>query len=131
MIAYATFGMKDKATSLAFFEPVLGALGYAKFYETDTHAGFAIGGNPDNPGILWVGPAFNGEEAVPSNGAMIGLAAPSRAAVRAFHEAALAHGGSCEGPPGIREPYGPNCYLAYVRDPIGNKFSAICLAESE
>ena len=131
MISYATFGVKDKTASLKFFEPVLGALGYQKFYEGDTHAGFAIGGNPEGHGTIWLGPPFNGEAAVASNGSMIGLHAPTRAAVRAFHEAALANGGSCEGPPGIREPYGPNVYLAYVRDPVGNKFSAICTAEGE
>jgi len=131
MISYATFGVKDKATSLTFFEPVLGALGYQKFYEGDTHVGFAVGGNPGGPGTIWIGPPYNGEDAVASNGSMIGLHAPSRAAVRAFHEAALANGGSCEGPPGIREAYGPNFYLAYVRDPVGNKLSAVCMAEGE
>jgi catechol 2,3-dioxygenase-like lactoylglutathione lyase family enzyme len=129
MISYATFGVKDKAVSLKFFEPVLGALGYQKFWEGDTHVGFAVGGDPSGSGTIWLGPPFNGEEAVASNGSMIGLHAPSRAAVRAFHEAALANGGACEGPPGIREAYGPNVYMAYVRDPVGNKFSAMCTAE--
>jgi len=131
MISYATFGVKDKTASLKFFEPVLGALGYLKFYEGDTHVGFAIGGDPSGPGTIWLGPPFNGEAAVASNGSMIGLHAPTRAAVRSFHDAALANGGTCEGPPGIREPYGPNVYLAYVRDPVGNKVSAICTAEGE
>ena len=131
MISYATFGVRDKATSLNFFEPVLAALGYRKFYDEGTHAGFAVGGDPGQPGTVWIGPPFNGETAEPSNGSMIGFHAPTRAAVRAFHEAALAHGGSCEGPPGLREAYGPNYYMAYVRDPIGNKFSAMCLAEGE
>lgn len=131
MIAYATFGVKDKTESVKFFEPVLGALGYQKFHDEGSYAGFAIDGDPTGAGTIWLGPPFNGEEARPSNGAMIGLHAPSRAAVRAFHEAALANGGSCEGPPGIREAYGPNMYLAYVRDPIGNKLSAMCTAEGE
>lgn len=68
---------------------------------------------------------------MPSNGMMIGLAAPSHAAVRTFHEAALANGGTCEGPPGIRDIYGPNVYMAYVRDPAGNKFSATCHKDGE
>lgn len=131
MIAYATFGVRDLAASRAFFVPVLAALGYEVFYENETHVGFAQGGNPANPGNIWLGHPFNGAEAVAANGAMIGLTAPSRAAVRAFHETALAQGGTCEGLPGIRADYGPNVYMAYVRDPIGNKFSAICSAESE
>ncbi len=130
MIGYATFGVRDKDTSVKFFEAVLAPLGYTKFYD-DAMAGFAIGGDPSGPGTIWVGPPFDGQDAQPSNGAMIGFHAPSRAAVRAFHEAALANGGSCEGPPGIREHYGPNIYLAYVRDPVGNKMSAVCTADSE
>lgn len=130
MISYATFGFKDKDASVKFFEAVLAPLGYSKFYD-DGMAGFALGGDSSGPGTIWVGPPFDGNEAKPSNGAMIGFTAPSRAAVRAFHDAALANGGSCEGPPGIREAYGPNIYMAYVRDPVGNKMSAICMADSE
>ena len=126
MISYATYGVRDFEQSLAFFEAVLAPLGYAKFFANDSHAGFAIGGDPEANGTVWLGPPFDGKEAAPSNGHMIGFTAPSRAAVRAFHEAALANGGSCEGPPGVREAYGPDFYLAYVRDPVGNKISAIC-----
>jgi catechol 2,3-dioxygenase-like lactoylglutathione lyase family enzyme len=51
--------------------------------------------------------------------------AKSRAAVRAFHQAALAHGGSDDGPPGIRERYSPDYYAAFVRDPDGNRIEAV------
>ncbi|PNA11564.1 lactoylglutathione lyase, partial [Pseudomonas sp. MPR-R1B] len=85
---------------------MLAALGYRKFYDEGTHAGFAVGGDPGQSGTVWIGPPYNGETAEPSNGTTIGFHAPTRAAVRAFHEAALAHGGSCEGPPGLREAYG-------------------------
>ena len=125
MITYATFGVKDHAASTKFFEAVLAPLGYSKFYDEHGHAGFALDGNPEGGHTIWLGPPFNGEEATPSNGHMVGFAAPSRAAVRAFHEAALAQGGTCEGPPGVREAYGPEVYMAYVRDPVGNKMSAI------
>jgi catechol 2,3-dioxygenase-like lactoylglutathione lyase family enzyme len=131
MIGYATFGVKDRDASVTFFEAVLAPLGYQKFYD-DGWAGFAIGGNPEGgPGTVWVGAPFDGNEAKPSNGAMIGFMAPTRAAVRAFHEAALANGGSSEGEPGIREAYGPDVYMAYVRDPIGNKMSAMCRSSGE
>ncbi len=126
MISYATFGVKDHVASTKFFEAVLAPLGYSKFYDEHGHAGFAFNGNPESGHTVWLGAPFNGEEATPSNGHMVGFSAPSRAAVRAFHEAALANGGTCEGPPGVREAYGPDFYLAYVRDPIGNKMSAIC-----
>jgi len=51
--------------------------------------------------------------------------APSRGAVRAFHAAALANGGSDDGPPGIREIYSSDYYAAFVRDPDGNRLEAV------
>ena len=51
--------------------------------------------------------------------------APSRAAVRAFHRAALAQGGTDDGPPGLREIYSPDYYAAFVRDPDGNRLEAV------
>ncbi len=59
------------------------------------------------------------------NGSMLAFAAPTRTAVDDFHRQALAHGGSDEGKPGLR-PYGENFYACYVRDPDGNKLSAVC-----
>ena len=55
---------------------------------------------------------------------MLALTAPTRAVVRAFYDAALANGGSDEGAPGLR--YSENFYACYVRDPDGNKLSAVC-----
>ena len=52
--------------------------------------------------------------------------AATRAAVDAFHQAALAAGGSDEGPPGLREHFHPDYYGAYVRDPDGNKICVVC-----
>jgi predicted lactoylglutathione lyase len=57
---------------------------------------------------------------------MVALKAHSRAAVEAFHAAALAHGGVCEGAPGLRPQYNADFYAAYVRDPDGNKLAAVC-----
>lgn len=53
------------------------------------------------------------------------LRAPSRTAVRAFHAAALANGGSNDGPPGLRPSYAPDYYAAFVRDPDGNRLEAV------
>jgi catechol 2,3-dioxygenase-like lactoylglutathione lyase family enzyme len=130
MISYAVFGANDPKASIAFFEAVLAPLGYLKFYE-DGWAGFAPEGNPVNPGTIWVGNPFDGKDARAANGAMIGLAAPTRAAVRDAHAAALINGGTSEGEPGIREAYGPDFYMAYMRDPCGNKFSVMCRSTEE
>ena len=57
---------------------------------------------------------------------MVALLAPSRAAVERAHAAALAHGATCEGRPGLRPEYHPHYYGAYVRDPEGNKLCVCC-----
>jgi predicted lactoylglutathione lyase len=57
---------------------------------------------------------------------MIAFKAGSWRTVREFHEAALQHGGSSEGVPGLRLHYNPDFYAAYVRDPDGNKLAAVC-----
>ena len=72
-------------------------------------------------GMFGVGAPRDGKPASPANGGTIGFTAKDIAAVDAWHAAGLANGGTCEGPPGLRE-YGPQpMYGAYMRDPIGNK----------
>lgn len=122
MIYYATLGTNDFARSVTFFDAVLGALGYAKQFEDHGFAGY--GESPEQP-TLFLGRPFDQQAAVPGNGPMLAFAAKSAEAVQAFHAAALANGGSCEGPPGPRPHYGPDFYAAYVRDPEGNKLAAV------
>jgi catechol 2,3-dioxygenase-like lactoylglutathione lyase family enzyme len=88
----------------------------------------AYGESPQAQGTVWLCQPHNKQAATPANGSMLGLAAKTRAQVDAFHATALAQGGSCEGAPGLRDAYGPNMYMAYIRDPEGNKFSALCKA---
>ena len=73
----------------------------------------------------WYG-RYDQKDATPGNGVTVAFDAPSRAAVDAFHAAALAAGGTDEGPPGVREHYHSNYYGAYVRDPDGNKICVVC-----
>jgi catechol 2,3-dioxygenase-like lactoylglutathione lyase family enzyme len=63
-------------------------------------------------------------EATHGNGTMLAFLAEDRAAVDAFHAAAMAKGGADEGPPGVRQGMNPVFYAAYVRDPDGNKLCA-------
>ncbi len=130
MISYATIGSTDFAASLNFFDATLATLGYGRTHDY-SETGWVAYGNvaeKDSPTAqsLWVSKTpFNGAGASCGNGAMVAFAAHSRAEVDAFHAAALANGGTSEGAPGTREAYGPDFYVAYVRDPMGNKFSAI------
>jgi catechol 2,3-dioxygenase-like lactoylglutathione lyase family enzyme len=69
---------------------------------------------------------INGEPATFANGGTIGFKCHSPEQVQAFHDVAVAHGGqSIEAPPGLRQGSLGPLYLAYVRDPDGNKLCAI------
>ena len=77
-------------------------------------------------GIFMVTKPINGEPASCANGSTIGFAAETPEAADAFHAAGLAHGGTAiEDPPGVRSGNGLNLYLAYLRDPAGNKICAM------
>jgi catechol 2,3-dioxygenase-like lactoylglutathione lyase family enzyme len=128
MLDYATIGTNDFDKSAQFFDTVFGALGYQRAHDYSEQKMVAYGASPQADGLVWLCQPHNKQTATPANGAMLGLTAKTRAQVDAFHAAALAHGGSCEGAPGLRDAYGPNMYMAYIRDPLGNKFSALCKA---
>ena len=76
--------------------------------------------------LLVIGRPFDGDPHGVGNGHMVALAAASRAQVRSLYDAALAHGGVCEGPPGLRPQYHPDYYGAYFRDTEGNKLCVVC-----
>lgn len=123
MSHYLTIGVNDFANSTAFYDAVLGAIGWASHAAFDGWRAYSQGGTGEGL-VIWVCEPFNGAPGSAGNGTMVGLEAASRAEVDAFHAAALALGGQDEGAPGIREHYGPNWYGAYVRDPVGNKLAA-------
>lgn len=137
MFSYLCVGYRDFERACAFYDAVMSTLGHRRC-DTSPETGFeqwaGWGVYADFGRVqqaLWICPPFDGQAAAPGNGQMIALQAPSRAAVRAFHAAALAHGGSCAGPPGLRPQYNTDFYAAYVRDPDGNKLAAICRSPSE
>ena len=123
MLSYVTLGTNDLSRATAFYDAVTGALGYVRSYRGDSEVAY---GAPGKFSSLWVVSPFNEAAASAGNGTMVTLIARSRAAVDAFHAAALAQGGTDEGAPGLRS-YDPNFYGAYVRDPDGNKLAAACL----
>ena len=106
-----------------FYDAVMPVLGFSLFGEDENEFGFGRKGEPR--ARFWVTKPFDGKPATIGNGSMVALEAETRAAVDAFHAAALANGGTDEGAPGLR-PYHPHFYACYVRDPDGNKLSAVC-----
>ena len=77
-------------------------------------------------GLLLITPPIDGAPATGANGGTIGFTAESPAEADAWHQAGIAHGGTAiEDPPGIRSGASGNLYLAYLRDPDGNKLCAL------
>lgn len=123
MFLYITLGTNDLDRSIRFYDPVLATLGFSRLRTLEDEAGYASA--DDSRCRLWITRPFDGKPATIGNGSMPALIATSRAAVDAFHAAGLANGGSDEGAPGLR-PFGPSFYACYLRDPDGNKLSAVC-----
>lgn len=121
MIAYSTVGVNDMGRSIAFYDAVFAPLGAARDTTSETWTGYR---RPGEPAWFFLTRPFDRRAASNGNGAMLAFRAESRAAVDAFHAAALAQGGTCEGPPGVREGMDPVFYAAYVRDPDGAKLCA-------
>lgn len=119
---YITLGTNDLDRAARFYDAALAPLGLIRRATEETEVGYGL--PEDRRTRLWITLPFDGKPATIGNGSMPALVAPSPQAVRDFHAAALAHGGSDEGAPGLR-PYGPAFFAAYVRDPDGNKLSAV------
>lgn len=117
-------GSNDIAGATIFFDAVLAPLGLQRITFGDPSAPVTtLMYGKDAPAFMVTLPR-DGNTATHANGGTIGFAAPSVEAVDAFHAAALAHGGTCEGEPGPRPNAGPNAYGAYIRDHVGNKLCA-------
>ena len=121
MFSHIMVGTNDLTKAKTFYDAVLGTLGvppamvdgHRIFYMTPT-------------GVFSVSQPINGEPACHANGGTIGFAAASGEQADAWHAAGLAQGGTtCEEPPGIREGGMGKMYLAYLRDPDGNKLCAL------
>ncbi|MET0182964.1 MAG: VOC family protein [Caulobacterales bacterium] len=121
MLSHVMIGSNNLERSAAFYDQVLGALGAKQFMKMENRIGYR---SESGPAVMLCAP-FDGEPAHPANGSMLSFSAPNQEAVAAFHAAALANGGTCEGPPGPRGGPDSKAYLAYVRDPDGNKIAAM------
>jgi catechol 2,3-dioxygenase-like lactoylglutathione lyase family enzyme len=121
VFSHIMIGTNDLDRAKTFYDSVLGALGVPPA-RVDGHRIFYF--TPG--GVFSVSKPINGEPATPANGGTIGFSATSSEQADAWHAAGLAAGGAaCEDPPGVREGSTGKMYLAYLRDPDGNKLCAL------
>lgn len=118
---HVTVGTNDLHKAREFYDTVLGKLGQKRI--ADLAENGSIWG-VEAPSFFVLKPA-NGAPASVGNGVTVSFEAPNRAAIDAFHAAALGAGGSDEGAPGTRD-WAPHAYAAYARDLDGNKLAAYC-----
>lgn len=120
MFSHIMVGANDLERAKAFYDPLLATLGIAPA-KIDGHRMFYR----SPTGSFGVGKPIDGEPACHANGGTIGFLCSSPEQVHAWHEAGLANGGTAiENPPGVRENAVMKLYLAYLRDPDGNKLCA-------
>ena len=122
MFSHIMIGANDIQASKKFYDAILDTMGISPgkidekgrvFYMTKT-------------GVFGITKPINGEPACAANGGTIGFAADNPEVADAWHAAGVANGGSaCEDPPGVREGKMGKLYLAYLRDPAGNKICAV------
>ncbi len=121
MIGYVTLGTNDLERAVAFYDRIAALLDTPRMMEGDTYVAW---GTMDGGAGIGIMKPFDGQPASVGNGVMVALAARDQAHVDEIYNTALAHGGTCEGPPG---PRGDTFYAAYFRDPDGNKLNAFIM----
>ena len=117
MIDHVVISVSDIEAAKAFYVEALAPLEYRIVMEMEGGCGFGILQKPD----FWI---HQGDSTKPR--VHIAFTAASRAEVDAFYAAAIAAGGTDNGPPGLREDYHPNYYGAFVLDPDGHNIEAVC-----
>ena len=126
MLNHVMIGSNDIERSKRFYDAVLGTLGAGEAIRNVASSGHTRLFYRHEGNSFGVSEPINGEAATPANGATIGFKCHSPEQVRQFHDTAVEQGGvSIEDPPGLRESNMGSLYLAYVRDPDGNKLCAI------
>ena len=121
MFSHVMLGTNDLDRAKTFYDAVLGTLGVAPGF-VDRHRIFWR----TPTGVFSVSIPIDGQPATVGNGSTLGFACQSPEQVQAWHAAGVASGGTtCEDPPGVREGAAGKLYLAYLRDPDGNKICAL------
>ena len=127
MLHHVSFGVSDVERSAAFYDAALAPLGYIRVWEdirpgeAGQAVGYGIAGGGDKFAIKLSPEGYR----PPASGFHLAFASRNERAVAEFHEAAIAHGGTDNGQPGLRPHYGPHYFAAFVVDPDGHHIEAV------
>jgi catechol 2,3-dioxygenase-like lactoylglutathione lyase family enzyme len=121
MLGHLSFGVEDLERAAQFYDRILAPLGVVRVWSNERGAGFGSRGGGDKLALF----ARPGQVVPPGPGFHLAFDAPSRAAVDAFHAAAMAAGGRDAGAPGPRPHYSATYYAAFVIDLDGYKLEAV------
>jgi catechol 2,3-dioxygenase-like lactoylglutathione lyase family enzyme len=126
MLSHVMLGTSDIERSKRFYDAVLAVLGAGEPVRNTAKTGHRRLFYRHDGSTFCITEPIDGGEATAANGGTIGFKCSSPEQVQAFHDVAVAHGGtSIEDPPGLREGQMGALYLAYVRDPDGHKLCAL------
>lgn len=123
MLDHVSIGVRDVAAARRFYDTVLATLGYRPVMDGDAYVGYGR----DYP-EFWMLQTAAPVPADDRSGLHFCFRAANPEEVKAFHAAALAAGGTCNGAPGPRPDYGPTYYASFVKDPEGYRLEAHCEA---
>lgn len=126
MLSHVFVGVSDFERALAFYRPLMEALGLPPRFCDASRPWAGWQSTPGPRPLFLIGRPWDQHPHESGNGQMVAFLAESRAMVRRAHEVALASGGVCAGAPGPRPEYHEHYYGAYFRDPDGNKLAVAC-----
>ena len=126
MFSHVFVGVSDFERALAFYRPLMAALGHNERFCDASRPWAGWQSSPGPRPLFLIGAPYDKLAHSAGNGQMIAFVASSRAVVDQTHALALAHGGASEGAPGLRPEYHEHYYGAYFRDPDGNKLCVVC-----
>ena len=121
MLDHLSPGTTNLERAAAFYDAVLAPLGVVRLWTWADGVGY---GHPDDEDKLAI--KLRQGAAVPGPGFHVALTARTRLEVDGFFQAALAHGGTGDGDPGLHPHYGAGYYAAFVLGPDGHHIEAVC-----
>lgn len=129
LLDHVSVSVADIDAARPFYDAAMAALGADKVYDRVDALGYGARCDAQESGHSYLA-VYASPAAGPDARRHWCFKAPSRAAVRAFHAAGLAHGGCDDGAPGLRPHYHASYYAAFLLDPCGNRIEAVCHADA-